>query len=81
MISHGTRQMFNLEQANKQKVSYRKTKEQSGRFLYENVLFMYLEEQVSLTLPPSMEVEEYCIRGYYAFIESLFNWSSGSMRP
>ena len=40
--------MFNLEQANKQKVSSRKTKEQSGTFLCENI---YVTGKANLPIP------------------------------
>ena len=63
VILQGTRQTFSLEQANKQKVSSRKTKEQSGGFRYENVIYVTGKASLPTSTPHSWRWRIGCIRG------------------
>ena len=63
VILQGIRQTFSLEQANKQKVSSRKMKEQSGGLCYENVIYVTGKASLPTSTPRSWRWRTGCIRG------------------
>ena len=63
VILQGIRQTFSLDQANKQKVSSRKTKEPSGGLCYESVIYVTGKAILPTSTPPSWRWRIGCIRG------------------